>query len=1197
MANAEISGLNLLLPLVNPQGETEYVSPDEVDRRLQEGYRRPDPGPQSADPYLRLLEEDAARGYNPPTSIRPELPRPLNMRFDGGAPGGPEPFDWSRTVPELGGGIFRGEVFPRTERTPQGEDVIVGPGGPGPRHQPTLEEVGAAGVIPPRDPLATFRPALTETLPDGTVRLLPHVSQPFSSNERIFIEEFINTFQPQTLTGLDAVPRGAPNQVGDASSAPTYYQFYGELVREGDERLGPGERPYILLPDGSRVHEPPEGAAFQPSTGRVYAERPRRGGIGVGEALVRSLGAPFQDLERVGERLRLGLVVPDRQLFSEALNIQGLMMTGTTFGRTIGRGVRGAADEVTLGTTGAGDVPRAPPSADVPPTPRELPRELDPAGFHIQSLEVVRNRMPERMRAGEFRELLRREGVEPSEMRALGLDELIAGPAGAARTVRDRSLSELGRVANERGKALRRVEAHPENPVYRDSLAALDKELTELKNRARVDTVEAFNAERDHIRVARREVLRAEAEHKAVNRRIREARVNRVNDLTPLYAERARTLAELKEAQRGLNRAAAEGPEGRMLTAQEVADHIRANRPMLDVVTRKYPEGWQGPYGQHTAGVMRLRRGPELIDALSRGGVPSTIAEFILNQIRDSSPSHWPVAFSAAANRLNVPTGAIRDAVESVLGASVRDVIEMASSSRAAGHPRYRQAIPDKENPTMAEIAFTLPRPPVQFTSGHWIGVNNPMAHMQVSIQRVPRDISRHDKAINHLKTLSDRRLELANRIENELDLPHDQWVAIRTQLNKLDKQIERLESRVPEMGAGDHLIFLGNQFQSDWATHVAQGRPVPQGKGGSLVSSAMDWIIPTMEQFVDRGIASGLRRIAIPDGATVKYYNPTGSNVEGIYELVRRGLDKVLERRGITPVSRQDIQRIYPIDDSYGGNPRGYIGRWHVVELPENAPRGARLFSNPEEPAAGAAAFTLSNISRGPGYNPQLMHRRAEAGESLTRRIREAQPTRTEMQNWPRAERIEMLGPDDPHPGPVLGFHATGADFTTFDLSRSRDIGHHFGTREQATARLYGMPENARIFPAYLDVRNPITLPDLGHWSPGEVTTHIQNIARQRGGRYENIANHLYDVVFNGGLERRGQYVAIRDALTEMGYDSIRYQNIVEGKGWSYIVWTPGRVRSATDPTHQLYSNPAEPAAALAGIAAANGHRRREQN
>jgi hypothetical protein len=37
-----------------------------------------------------------------------------------------------------------------------------------------------------------------------------------------------------------------------------------------------------------------------------------------------------------------------------------------------------------------------------------------------------------------------------------------------------------------------------------------------------------------------------------------------------------------------------------------------------------------------------------------------------------------------------------------------------------------------------------------------------------------------------------------------------------------------------------------------------------------------------------------------------------------------------------------------------------------------------------------------------------------------------------------------------------------------------------------------------------------------------------------------------------------------IRDALSEAGYDGIRYRNAQEGEGWSYIVWKEGTVKSA---------------------------------
>jgi hypothetical protein len=228
---------------------------------------------------------------------------------------------------------------------------------------------------------------------------------------------------------------------------------------------------------------------------------------------------------------------------------------------------------------------------------------------------------------------------------------------------------------------------------------------------------------------------------------------------------------------------------------------------------------------------------------------------------------------------------------------------------------------------------------------------------------------------------------------------------------------------------------------------------------------------------------------------------------------------------------------------------------------------QGMRLMAGTEDNAAGAGAA---------------------AGITAAARHEHSTPKYT------LADNIEF-GTD--HPGPILGFHGTNAwdDFGRFDIGRSADIGTHFGTREQAN-RFAGRTldydpgvDNAgqRVFPARLNIHNPLTIGDLGIWNPNDVLNSIvmridpdkrrlmrrlldemadEKILRRHGGDGEDS-----DVMYEFFSPKKGEFDHLRELLDDLGYDSIRYWNQVEGRGYSYIVWQPNLVRSATSPSVTL--------------------------
>lgn len=170
---------------------------------------------------------------------------------------------------------------------------------------------------------------------------------------------------------------------------------------------------------------------------------------------------------------------------------------------------------------------------------------------------------------------------------------------------------------------------------------------------------------------------------------------------------------------------------------------------------------------------------------------------------------------------------------------------------------------------------------------------------------------------------------------------------------------------------------------------------------------------------------------------------------------------------------------------------------------------------------------------------------------------------------------RIERIGAEDPHPGPVLAFHGSPNAFKRFDLSRSRDIGLHFGTSEQANTvtEAVSIDRQANTMPVILDVRRVMDLPDMFNWPVFETAQEIEQRDPRLAGLSQRAAEAMTAVAnpdANGRPQAkqaalRAGNELIRQELTRAGYDAIRYQNASEGQGWSYIVWQPGKVSSAT--------------------------------
>lgn len=126
---------------------------------------------------------------------------------------------------------------------------------------------------------------------------------------------------------------------------------------------------------------------------------------------------------------------------------------------------------------------------------------------------------------------------------------------------------------------------------------------------------------------------------------------------------------------------------------------------------------------------------------------------------------------------------------------------------------------------------------------------------------------------------------------------------------------------------------------------------------------------------------------------------------------------------------------------------------------------------------------------------------------------------------------------------GEPVFYHGTEAQFDDFDLEKSKSLGIHFGTRQQAE---FMAGENGRVIAAHLDIKNPVRLHDTGFSDP-EIM-------------YDFFPPELKKET---PLEARQSIGGMKEFLQSQGYDGVVYANTTaEGPGDSYIVFEPGQIR-----------------------------------
>lgn len=166
----------------------------------------------------------------------------------------------------------------------------------------------------------------------------------------------------------------------------------------------------------------------------------------------------------------------------------------------------------------------------------------------------------------------------------------------------------------------------------------------------------------------------------------------------------------------------------------------------------------------------------------------------------------------------------------------------------------------------------------------------------------------------------------------------------------------------------------------------------------------------------------------------------------------------------------------------------------------------------------------------------------------------------------------------------PKVVYHGTTANFSSF--GKTKDIGFHFGTREQANS-IFGKKRTGRqIIPAYLSIENPLRLTDDPRSWPADyvITSSIPGGALTKDEVDSLLSGHSQRIVearneYRTGPETDSRWETIYDkanteSLSELralleskGFDGLVYPNQYERakKEDSWVAFRPEQIKSAT--------------------------------
>lgn len=160
----------------------------------------------------------------------------------------------------------------------------------------------------------------------------------------------------------------------------------------------------------------------------------------------------------------------------------------------------------------------------------------------------------------------------------------------------------------------------------------------------------------------------------------------------------------------------------------------------------------------------------------------------------------------------------------------------------------------------------------------------------------------------------------------------------------------------------------------------------------------------------------------------------------------------------------------------------------------------------------------------------------------------------------------------DKPKPKPIERYHGTSYEFDKLDPEKGiGNLGIHMGTLPQAESFLRpdafdsdssGAYENAgNIRKGLISVENPLRLPDMGGWHPGDILGEMARNGVISNSELDSLMRQVRELGYNveNYQSKREANQLVQNVIKSKGYDSIVYKNAVEDSGKdSHIIFDP---------------------------------------
>lgn len=160
----------------------------------------------------------------------------------------------------------------------------------------------------------------------------------------------------------------------------------------------------------------------------------------------------------------------------------------------------------------------------------------------------------------------------------------------------------------------------------------------------------------------------------------------------------------------------------------------------------------------------------------------------------------------------------------------------------------------------------------------------------------------------------------------------------------------------------------------------------------------------------------------------------------------------------------------------------------------------------------------------------------------------------------------FEFFQLSESHSVPDIVYHSSPTEFERFDVTKTKELGFHFGDKAQADHRGALTGGTTRAY--HIDVKSPLKLRDALRWDipstlgvmkdAGVFGSDVKELERNLRQQASKLAKETGRNMSSCGAEVLGKYIM------SLGYDCIEYENAGETSGTSWIVLDPDKISKA---------------------------------